>query len=300
MARIRTVKPEFWSTPGIETLDPMWRLLYIGMWNWADDYGRGSAEARALMGFVFPRDEEMTLGEFRRGLGEVRRVFGVKFYKVEGRSYYFIPSWEKHQKIDKRSKSRYPAVEQGTLYDPTEKPQVRAYEMTPSTDPAETPPSIRGNSGAGTEEIGTEEIGTEEQVLTSHVASDDDDDVAPVEAEIIERPEVEDLLDQLENRIRANGNRPGNRTKTAHDAIRRMIDIDGYTVEQISFIIDWSQASEFWQANILSAKKLRDKMPTLVAQARRDRQNPTREQQAQRDLADDNDYMPEWAKTRTS
>lgn len=79
-----------------------------------------------------------------------------------------------------------------------------------------------------------------------------------------------------------------------------MIDIDGYTVEQISFIIDWSQASEFWQANILSAKKLRDKMPTLVAQARRDHQRPSREQQAQRDLADDNDYMPEWAKTRTS
>lgn len=299
MARIRTVKPEFWSTPGIETLDPMWRLLYIGMWNWADDYGRGSAEARALMGFVFPRDEEMTLGEFRRGLGEVRRVFGVKFYKVEGRSYYFIPSWEKHQKIDKRSKSRYPAVEQGTLYDPTEKPQVRACETTLSTEPAETPPSIRRDSGAGTEETGTGEVG-KGNLLTSHVASDDDDDVAPVEAEIIERPEIEDLLDQLEHRIRANGNRPGNRTKTAHDAIRRMIDIDGYTVEQISFIIDWSQASEFWQANILSAKKLRDKMPTLVAQARRDHQNPTREQQAQRDLADDNDYMPEWAKTRTS
>ena len=124
MARIRVIKPEFWSTPGVETLDPMWRLLYIAMWNWADDSGRGTAEARELMGFAFPRDEDMTLEEFRRGLGEVRRVFGVEFYTLAGRSYYSIPSWEKHQKIDKRSKSRYPAPEEGEPYDPTAKPQV--------------------------------------------------------------------------------------------------------------------------------------------------------------------------------
>ena len=288
MPRIRTIKPEFWDSPSTAKASPWARLLYIAMWNWADDYGRGTANLKELEGFAFPNDDKFTdcsgnTVHFRDLVAEVSECFGVVFYTVGERHFYEIQGWNKHQRNERRAKqSRFPS------------PQVSEAVAEIPCKRTEAPRS----SGPGTGEQGNR--GTGEQILTSHVASDDDDDVAPVEAEIIERPEIEDLLDQLEHRIRANGNRPGNRTKTAHDAIRRMIDIDGYTVEQISFIIDWSQASEFWQANILSAKKLRDKMPTLVAQARRDHQNPTREQQAQRDLADDNDYMPEWAKQRTS
>lgn len=158
MARIRTIKPEFWDSPGIESLAFEWRLLFIAMWNWADDAGRGKAEARELMGFAFPRDENMTLGEFRRGLGEVRRVFGVTFYKVAGRSYYSIPSWDRHQKIDKRSGSKYPALEEGEPYDPATNSPVIPGISTPFGEPsggsAETPPSIRRDSSAGTGEEG--------------------------------------------------------------------------------------------------------------------------------------------------
>ena len=119
MPRIRSIKPEFWSSPQIGQLDPYWRLLFIAMWNWADDYGRGTCEPRELMGFAFPHDDEMTVGEFRRGLGGIHRVFGVKFYRVAGRSYYLIPTWDKHQKIDKRAKgSKYPSPEEGESFDP--------------------------------------------------------------------------------------------------------------------------------------------------------------------------------------
>ncbi|HJD68243.1 MAG TPA: hypothetical protein K8V54_00685 [Corynebacterium kroppenstedtii] len=137
MPRIRTIKPEFWSSPGIEDLPFEWRLLFIAMWNWADDYGRGTAEPRELMGFAFPRDENMTLGEFRRGLDGIRRVFGVKFYKVARRPYYCIPSWERHQKVDKRSKSsRYPAPEDGQPFDPLNG-QVISDNTESSMEPAE-------------------------------------------------------------------------------------------------------------------------------------------------------------------
>ena len=166
MARIRTVKPEFWDSPGIETLDPVWRLLFIAMWNWADDTGRGKAEARELMGFVFPRDEDMTVGEFRRGLGEVRRVFGVIFYKVGGRSYYSIPSWEKHQKIDKRSGARWPGPEEGQEFNPETNSLVSVGTGTNSESSAESPPSVRRDSGAGTGEQGNR--GTGEQLTANH------------------------------------------------------------------------------------------------------------------------------------
>ncbi|MBC3186387.1 hypothetical protein H7347_07340 [Corynebacterium sp. zg-331] len=156
MARIRSVKPELWSSPGIETLEYQWRLLFIAMWQWADDYGRGTAEPRELMGFAFPRDENITLEDFRRGLGGIHRVFGVKFYQVSGRPYYSISTWEKHQKIDKRAKrSKHPAPEDGTPFDPT-KPLFRQV-------PAEDSEGYIEDSGESAEVSGKLGVGTGEQ-----------------------------------------------------------------------------------------------------------------------------------------
>ena len=39
MARIRTIKPEFWSDEKVGGLPLACRLLFIGLWNFADDYG---------------------------------------------------------------------------------------------------------------------------------------------------------------------------------------------------------------------------------------------------------------------
>src|SRR5881392_1143482 len=171
MARIRTIKPEFYSSPGIETLAYEWRILYIAMWNWADDSGRGTAEARELMGLAFPFDKEMTLGEFRRGLGEVRRVFEVDFYKADGRSYYAIPAWDRHQKIDKRSGSKHPAPEDGQPYDPVTNSAPTLGTVPASENPPETPPSPRREPGVGTGEQGNR--GTGEQNKTCPVGPDE-------------------------------------------------------------------------------------------------------------------------------
>ena len=152
MPRIRSIKPEFWSSPQIGQLDPYWRLLFIAMWNWADDYGRGTCEPRELMGFSFPHDDEMTVAEFRRGLGGIHRVFGVKFYRVAGRSYYLIPTWEKHQKIDKRAKgSKYPAPEEGEPFDPVSWQVTSNSENPPESSEGHAEPSTleQGNRGTG-------------------------------------------------------------------------------------------------------------------------------------------------------
>jgi hypothetical protein len=158
MARIRTIKPEFWDSPGSETVDPRWRLLYIAMWNWADDYGRGKAEARELLGFAFPRDEQLTLDEFRGGLGEVRRVFHVKFYKIDGRSFYWVSTWEKHQRIDKRSGARWPEYDPATEYDPVDGSLVNTgVKSVPDIlrrGPVEDPSRVPATPGVGTEEQG--------------------------------------------------------------------------------------------------------------------------------------------------
>jgi hypothetical protein len=37
--RIRSIKPEFWDSPSTASASVRVRLLFIAMWNWADDHG---------------------------------------------------------------------------------------------------------------------------------------------------------------------------------------------------------------------------------------------------------------------
>jgi len=128
MARIRTIKPEFWDSPSTAKAGPWARLAFIAMWNWADDYGRGTANLKELEGFIFPNDDTFTdcsgnTVQFRDVVAEVSEAFGVVFYECDGRQFYAIPSWERHQRNERRAKdSKYP-------------------------EPPDDPPPTRGNAG---------------------------------------------------------------------------------------------------------------------------------------------------------
>ena len=57
MSRIRTVKPEFWTSEQVVELSPTARLLFIGIWNFCDDQGIHPASAKTLKMEVFPGDD---------------------------------------------------------------------------------------------------------------------------------------------------------------------------------------------------------------------------------------------------
>ncbi len=52
--------------------------------------------------------------------------------------------------------------------------------------------------------------------------------------------------------------------------VRLMRKQDERDPKHIKYVIRWAQRSDFWQANILSAKKLRKQYDTLIAQIKRD------------------------------
>ena len=151
MPRIRAVKPEFWSSPNLPD-DPWARLLYIAMWNWADDNGVGTAGIRELLGFAFPNDDHLSPADMRRMLGGIRRDFGVVFYTVAGRPYYAIPSWREHQKFDNRSKGKYPGPELAET-------QLYQDKDADTADSRRDPPQSRRTPGAGTGEQGNRGTG---------------------------------------------------------------------------------------------------------------------------------------------
>lgn len=152
MARIRAIKPEFWSSPG-HPADPWARLLYIAMWNWADDAGVGTANMKELAGFAFPNDDHIETGAMRRLCADIAAHYGATFYMVGGRPYYAIPTWKDHQKFDNRRGGKYPGPDEAEsvldLGEP-EKP-ARCADGAPEVRPhvgAKTAPEHR-NRGTG-------------------------------------------------------------------------------------------------------------------------------------------------------
>lgn len=95
MARIRTIKPEFFTSDDICALSAFARLLYIGLWCEADRDGRLEWKPRSFKRRYLPDDdidiEALCAEVLERGL--------VRLY---GEGLAHIPQFSKHQHINPR------------------------------------------------------------------------------------------------------------------------------------------------------------------------------------------------------
>lgn len=119
MARIRTIKPDFWTDEHIVELSAFARLLFIGLWNFADDDGRMEYSPKRIKMQIFPADPIDTTALF----GELRREGLIEVYTVDGKEFLQVKNFAKHQKIDKRAASKIPAPQQ-IPPPPPESPQL--------------------------------------------------------------------------------------------------------------------------------------------------------------------------------
>lgn len=108
MSRIRTIKPEFWTSEQVVECSPTARLLFIGMWNFADDNGLIPAAIKTLRMKVLPGDG-FSETEIENWLQELEDQDLIRRYAVEGKEYFWITGWKNHQRIDKPTdKHPYP------------------------------------------------------------------------------------------------------------------------------------------------------------------------------------------------
>jgi hypothetical protein len=101
MARIRTVKPEFWSSEQVMECSPIARLLFIGLWNFCDDGGNHVDSDRTIKAEIFPGDDVSSV-DVRRMLDELSANNLICFYTSDSKAYLHVNGW-KHQKIDRPS-----------------------------------------------------------------------------------------------------------------------------------------------------------------------------------------------------
>jgi hypothetical protein len=108
VARIRTIKPDFCTSPSTGRLSREARLLFLLLLTDADDEGRLAGSLKRLAGCLYPDDDDVTPAKVRRWLAELGRERMVLPYSVEGGDYLWIVNFTKHQKISHPTPSRLP------------------------------------------------------------------------------------------------------------------------------------------------------------------------------------------------
>jgi hypothetical protein len=108
MSRIRTVKPEYWSSEQVMECSPIARLLFIGLWNFCDDAGRHPLAPKQIKALIFPGDD-MTAEDVSRLIDELSTNGLIQTYSVDGKDYLQVTGWQ-HQKIDRPQTPKYPGM----------------------------------------------------------------------------------------------------------------------------------------------------------------------------------------------
>jgi hypothetical protein len=107
MGRIRTIKPEFWTSQQIGECAPLTRLFFIGLWNFCDDMGRHPANPAQLRALIFPYDRETSVN-IPGMLTELASKSLIELYTgTDSRAYLWVTGW-RHQKINRPQTPKHP------------------------------------------------------------------------------------------------------------------------------------------------------------------------------------------------
>jgi len=130
MARIRNIKPDFWTDEKLVELETWERLLFIGLWNFADDEGYMPYSPKRIKMQIFPGDSL----EVSRGIQSLISIGAVELFDSIHGQVLHVSKWAKHQKVSNPSKSKYSEVELTPIDGKPRKQAVPAPEITePST-----------------------------------------------------------------------------------------------------------------------------------------------------------------------
>ncbi len=141
MARIRTIKPEFFTSEDIVALSPLARLLYIATWCEADKEGRLLWKPGTFKLRYFPGDN----CDIEALCAELTQAGLVVLY---GKGLAYIPMFGKHQHVNPReSKSALPAPDSTVTPEIDASPRVSTRAHQELTDREEG----KGREGKGKE-----------------------------------------------------------------------------------------------------------------------------------------------------
>lgn len=108
MARIRSIKPQFFTSLTMAELGVHTRLTFAGLWTHVDDEGRCINESRLLKAAIWPLDDDVTTDDVDRYVFELAKRGLVTPYTNAGRRYLHVTHWSEHQSINRPRPSELP------------------------------------------------------------------------------------------------------------------------------------------------------------------------------------------------
>lgn len=272
MAKIRGVKPDYWTDEDIVELSIAARLLFIGLWNQACDNGHLEDKSKQIKMRVLPADD-VNVAELLRelaGKGRIRRSDG----------WITIPNFTKHQKPDRRYFQT--CKKAGCV-----KPGAETTDSQRETRGGHAEPTSGTHGGHDVGSWGPRGDGDGEVMVRGSdgdVSGVDTPDAgrSPVPA-IPERQDVERICTHLAEQVEATGSKRPTITARWRTEARLMLDRDGRTEEQVHACIRWLFTSThpdalFWRPNVRAIPKLRAEYDRLRQLAERQGRSTDRNQ----------------------
>lgn len=93
MARARNIKPGFFTNDSLGELDPLVRLLFIGLWTICDREGRVEDRPKKIKAELFPYDD----CSIDKMLDELTAEGFISRYEAQGKRCIEVVNWHKHQ-----------------------------------------------------------------------------------------------------------------------------------------------------------------------------------------------------------
>ncbi|MEU9361206.1 hypothetical protein AB0D35_24235 [Streptomyces sp. NPDC048301] len=113
MARIRTIKPEAFTSESLAEVTVAAERTFFGLLTQADDHGRHRDNAAIIAGLLWPLRAEHTSVHVEDDLNQLANAGLIcRYTGCDGRRYLHVMTWSEHQKIDKPSQSRLPSCPQ--------------------------------------------------------------------------------------------------------------------------------------------------------------------------------------------
>ena len=102
------IDPKFVHSQSVASLDPLGRLLFVGMLCGADKQGRLPGQPAYLRSTCLPYDD-VTLSQVDGWLDDMQALDMILRYDVDGAQYVQIVHWHDYQRMQYAPPSKYPA-----------------------------------------------------------------------------------------------------------------------------------------------------------------------------------------------
>lgn len=114
MARMRTMKPETFTSETLANVSVHARWTFGGLWCYCDDEGRGRANAGLIKAAVWPLDEDIATKHVEHFLDELEDERLICRYEVDGKAYLHVVNFGEHQHPNRPVESKLPACSRRT------------------------------------------------------------------------------------------------------------------------------------------------------------------------------------------